>query len=511
MIADIELIKSDYSLGLLHLAWVENNSESNLVFAQCELYPSKFKRVNYCPVQNFNDKLHYVRLECQCSVLLDFYQSFGSAGAICDNWLPVQGKLCASGLSALSPWPNLGLARQDFGARENGWPYISQSWGDVRAHHFLNWNDDEQPLEVDLEGTAWLAERLGWSFKEFPELWGSLHLTLPNPLWRELHVKMRHGSSSGVDFTFTPRSQATYADLRLRIIEEKLGAYEGYPEIALTLKDGETICASQPMVDEPERIQTAIFDSVRGLLHFEHFTGFIKNINYDIAIKTRKKLRFILPNGEREVDRIDTAVISDSLNSESGFTNSLFATSRARRRAKGAAKEMGEQWLDDPGDAREKVKKLLESSKNITIVDPYFSPEEFFDFIVAVCRDDAEVTILTTAEGLTKKEKERLQKARELAAILKRLEAHKSWKFHVEILARAPGQPPAIHDRFLLLDNEAVWHLGSSLNYLGNRASVITKLHNGELARKKIDSIRQDETYTITLDAYIARESNAKK
>lgn len=505
---NMDLFQRDYKLGLLHLAWLEAGGGNRLLFAQCELYPAEIASVNACPIQTLElpegQKLHYVRKEYDARDLRDLYHNLGENGKIALDWLP--GELLAPGLSALSRWPHLTLARQDFGARENGWPYLSLCWGDVRAHHYLYQGKTEDLPRIDFGADVWLEDRLCWSFAEFPELLGSIHLTMPNPLWRKLSVKMRpeRKDGPGIDFTFSAREDIEPCEIKLRVIEEKLGGYEAYPDLDISLRAGERTKAYLELWEEPERISVSIYDSGRGLLHFEPFTGFIKEINLNIGIKTRE--RWIGKDGKPIFERMGSHVETSSLSGASSYSNSLFRYARARRAAKGSAKKMGEQWLDNHDEACAKVGSLLENCKSATIVDPYFSPKEFLDFVPPVCKNDAGITILTSAQGLASKPNERLEKARELQALIDGISAKRPWKFNVEILDSAPSQPPAIHDRFLLLDNGDAWHLGSSLNHLGNRASVITRLHDGQTVKEKIDAIRADSSLTLALADYIKRE-----
>jgi len=76
----------------------------------------------------------------------------------------------------------------------------------------------------------------------------------------------------------------------------------------------------------------------------------------------------------------------------------------------------------------------------------------------------------------------------------------------VEVMV-LPGKSPALHDRFLVVDEE-VWFLGNSLNTLGVRASMIIKLPNpDEVIRKLEEMLKQ----AVSFNTYHQRRITASK
>ena len=60
-----------------------------------------------------------------------------------------------------------------------------------------------------------------------------------------------------------------------------------------------------------------------------------------------------------------------------------------------------------------------------------------------------------------------------------------------------------IHDRYLILDDEMFYHLGSSINHLGKRLTQITLMEDSEI----INSIRK-RVDDIEYDIYVAKKVN---
>jgi hypothetical protein len=70
------------------------------------------------------------------------------------------------------------------------------------------------------------------------------------------------------------------------------------------------------------------------------------------------------------------------------------------------------------------------------------------------------------------------------------------------------GDKPPVHDRFLVLDEDTVWMLGSSLNELGKRGTTVLRLPHAQPVR---DPLLQHWAKALPLDAFMARASTASK
>jgi hypothetical protein len=120
------------------------------------------------------------------------------------------------------------------------------------------------------------------------------------------------------------------------------------------------------------------------------------------------------------------------------------------------------------------VQTLLRgATSRIIIADPYLSELQVDQFLYAVYGEEINVSILTTNQAFNTKDKNSKQDA--LASFmdsLAQLKKHQKLEPKVTVIPES-----ALHDRFLIVDSD-VWFVGSSLNSLGEKSSMIVRLPN---------------------------------
>lgn len=110
----------------------------------------------------------------------------------------------------------------------------------------------------------------------------------------------------------------------------------------------------------------------------------------------------------------------------------------------------------DVFNARRMLIKILKSAKkNIVIIDPHID-DTIFDYFEMVDQS-LDIKILTSS----KIKKIIKQLFNNITTIRKNIQAKQSDDFH---------------DRYIIIDNQEIWHLGTSINYVGNKAFQINKL-----------------------------------
>ena len=70
------------------------------------------------------------------------------------------------------------------------------------------------------------------------------------------------------------------------------------------------------------------------------------------------------------------------------------------------------------------------------------------------------------------------------------------------------GNVPVIHDRFLIIDNEA-WFCGGSLNEIGNRLSCVIRLPDAQELNKLLEDIKLSDQVRPLKDWLDNREKEA--
>lgn len=110
-------------------------------------------------------------------------------------------------------------------------------------------------------------------------------------------------------------------------------------------------------------------------------------------------------------------------------------------------------------EAKRKVIKIMKSANNsIVIIDPYLD-DIIFNYIDLI---DAEINIKLITSKIKKMFKELLN---DLRNIRKNVDAKQSEGFH---------------DRYIIIDEKEIWHLGTSINYIGKNAFQINKVTDKE-------------------------------
>lgn len=124
------------------------------------------------------------------------------------------------------------------------------------------------------------------------------------------------------------------------------------------------------------------------------------------------------------------------------------------------------------------IKQIINSAKKqCFICDVYFGGQDFNDFILPIPSLNVKVNVLTSKLGLPKDTESIM--AKQIQEYNKRIGGNVS-------IRKLEGDP-ILHDRLIIAD-EQVWMLGSSLNHFGAKATTIIRVPN-EYRHRLIDKI----------------------
>ena len=120
-------------------------------------------------------------------------------------------------------------------------------------------------------------------------------------------------------------------------------------------------------------------------------------------------------------------------------------------------------------DAYSDIIKIFKTSKeSITVIDPYVD----ISFLDTIRNLKAKVTLITQRRTkLTKTEIDKYNKQYNNLTVIK---------------------DSSFHDRYLIIDNQDIYHLGASINHAGNKVFSINKLQDKDvvnLLKEKINII----------------------
>jgi len=488
MNAEPHAIRQDYGGARIHLAWFRNDQERHLLFGLMELVPEELM-VSSLPRQEqalcLNTNQFRRKFGDRCDLTIRRFNlsltealAWHELGRMKNVLLPLEGwnqnEEAKKSLTTSRwhkddpPWPNLVTASH--------LPCYPET---VRVHHLWPRELLNQVAKVfaDAASLLWLNDRLFFNFIEHPEYQGSLHFVAPNPLFRHLDHTLNPGrpgnKQEGSDIHFVSRKGKTLEELSLIFKEECDSGL-----IKLQQFNVKNPFISIPHVSTGSRIGLHVVCPQRGVLEMHESTGFIRSIGLEIHVSGKRKKITVPGEGQRKEEELDIPVLESTSQTVIGEPPERSDFHHRRQFAqkerveRQLARELGQVWFHgDPKEAQDHVRNLIGQARNrVWIIDPYFATRELFAFALATQWEDIPVTLLTSTEVLMKPDL--ILGNREIGRVLHEQSQALNKRIEIKVMT---GDPPAIHDRFLVLD-EQVWFSGNSLHTLGERASMIIRI-----------------------------------
>jgi len=480
----------DYDYALLHLAWYRDDQHRFLIFAMVELFPSEYPPPE--PTKEFSLKTRRFGKK-SCVYLRRFLMRAHEALAwyrACRDGSPVIPKADCQAFAQL---------KYTSFAEEPAWPYLVTSldlpfhwWGTVRSHHLLQASppQDVSKIFTDTLVVGWLSDRLFFDLLEHEEWIGSANLIAPNPLLRMFHqgLGVNPDGSEVSDCHFVVRAGKNTTNTVFCLTEHRPTGIAAFHETPLDRR-----YIQIPHAGRTEEVSSFIHSRDYGVLDWDKPAGFIRRIGLQMAIREERTVA-IAASGGKPAETYEYSRFVDQPSSvvgepESGTPITMrVREAKAQRDRRRDAERLGQKWFHgDEQEARIFVRSLISTARRrVVIVDPYFASIELFRFALAISRSEVEVTVLTAAEDNLKKA-DRSDPGREAGEVLlSQIEAlRQHGQFEAFVMT---GSPPPVHDRFLVIDDEA-WLSGNSLHSIGERAGMMIKLPDPGIVVKELDKI----------------------
>lgn len=503
----LDTIDGDYRDAVVHLV-LDRHSETNdgtLLFAFVELLPTEVPP----PIDDFDPKSrrcarrfgkHYVYVRhavMTARQALEWYLACRAGTATTPEGVPLR----LADLGEEPAWPGL-IATSD---EATTIPFCPPWIQYPRTHHLLPLADfDLNGLWTANERTAaqdWLRGQLHFDLTKYPEYWGSIHLLAPNPVYRKLHTRLqpRGTPSESVLIKFQPRADKSVEGLELRFTEE-----EPWGVTASRRVVAESSLLRMNFERNARAMKLDIRDPKRGFLQIQNRPlTFIGGIKFGLSI--RQKLVVETPKQSFEVVRSSRPKIS-TVGAHAPFVpnaRSRLLGTHYRSKEQATAKARDQRWFrDQKEEAQAYLQSLLnEANEHVLLVDPYFGAEELVQFALAVGRSDIPIRILSSSKVLKKpvSEQSDVKKGVQLWDVLGQVERQEHMNpFEIRVM---PGENPAIHDRFLVVDKR-IWSIGSSLNEFGERGTMMLALPDPDAVRGDLEKAWHESE---TLEKWIAR------
>lgn len=533
----IELLGQDYACALIHLVCLctkgkkGKSSSYDLVFGFVEFFPHECATA---PIETTwqtlgmkDYRLFYRRKKASVYEGIAFFlrtQEENPFTFIWDNKNTVKtGGLhfdSAIGAPYLSDYQKL--------------PFISAIWGVARVQSLFPTSNQALVEILRYQNIAkWLEDRLCFNLVEsYPELIGSMHCCLPNPIYRSCELRLVPANAAKppqVQIHFTPREgrkiksqseiKGTQEDLTLYLLEKRSYGYAGGAPIQVPGKYFEI-----PLIGGDEKVGYIVYCSKRGLLGYSEFNSFVHTLHADIVITEGTK-QYIFENesGDKQdiVETENKQLVSTITCGLDRFADDQVHDPGKRIRqilfnkeVQKKAQELGQFLCDNQEKSKDYVRKILNQAINkVIIIDPYFDPEGLFYYIKSIELQHIVPEVIVSAEGLKqefKKQDKRDTKrqapespptssqndeyvtepVQSNADIFEKLLSNKEFENTLTISVM-PGVG-VFHDRFLIIDSQ-VWLSGNSLNSLGKRLSTIIRLPDGSEVLNALEKLRVEE------------------
>ncbi|WP_406867594.1 VPA1262 family N-terminal domain-containing protein [Paraburkholderia fungorum] len=507
MPVDDLILAGDYNHAVVQVACLLDDKTAYLIFASAELLPAEMEKPPEEPsqhlrVKRFGDRAHifFHRFIVSAEEAFSWYECCRN-GTVTLLGKHAEWTLHCGELYQEPPWPSVIVGHQI--------PVFGDVSSPSRTHHLFPQSTPpelERLFEVQPDARPWISDRLLVDLLRYPELSGSVHLLLPNPVLRSAHVTL-HTAKDGSEGS------------QIHLIARQGKTAHGM-EVTLTEHRPTGICAVHRVIAQKpyfviphnartEQVELIISCPERGILDWQQPFGFVREVNISGSLVGATK-RVIIPGKNGENDHYDVPMKVPGWSSTKGdavlaggIPSRLRSNEFDRQRAD-EAERLGQKWFHgNHSEATTFIRDLIgKARKRVWIVDPYFATTEFFSFALATAYDDIDIVILTGGEEL--KKPDQIDAAREAGEVLLRqLESRKEMS-HIKV--RVMTGTPAVHDRFLVIDDQ-VWLTGNSLNSIGERAGMMISLPEPSVVVDKLNEVIHHAQRTKTLSEWVVNRT----
>lgn len=504
MSVDDLILAGDYNHAVVQVACLLDDKTAYLIFASAELLPTELEKPpeepsRYLRVKRFGDRarVYFHRFIVSAEEALSWYERCRN-GTVTLLGNQAEWTLQCGELYQEPPWPSVIVGHQI--------PVFGDVSSQSRTHHLFPQATPpelERLFEVQPDARQWISDRLLIDLLRYPELSGSVHLLLPNPVLRSVHVTL-HSAKDGSEGS------------QIHLIARQGKSVHGL-EVTLTEHRPTGICAVHrvtaqlpyfviPHDARTEQVELIISCPERGILDWQQPFGFIREVNISGSLVGSTK-RVIVPGKNGEADYYDVPIKTQAWSSTQGeavlaggIPTRLRSNEFDRQRAD-EAERLGQKWFHgNRSEATTFIRDLIgKAHKRVWIVDPYFATTEFFSFALATTYDDIDTVILTGGEEL--KKQDQIDASSEAGEVLLRQLESKKELSHIKV--RVMTGTPAVHDRFLVIDDH-VWLTGNSLNSIGERAGMMISLPEPSVVVDKLNDVIHNAQRTKTLSDWVA-------
>ncbi|WP_405124402.1 VPA1262 family N-terminal domain-containing protein [Pseudomonas alloputida] len=430
--------------------------------------------------------------------------------------------LFAGRLSDFPAWPLLGvpMESEELTTKSERSPIPFRNQGIIRYSRRIS-DGQEWPNFLDPNGQdrhsqeafKFLEHTMHVDFREYPEYLGGMALAVPDPDVHSIRqfINPNEDGSESLYFHLKPHQGRKLQDFSLTSLEGQRGMLTSAETVAVP-EDGLVV------IDRPSSIHVSgliLSHKERGVLLQTPMRPFMRQMNMTTEV-VEQRVKVIAPETDKKKSPAheyfaekkslaSSSTWGDALNTKDAFTRLLDA--KNERLLNHSARLYEQTWFtaDQRKAALDHIReKLRHARSNIFIADPYFGANQIFQYLLAVERDDVRINILTSSSVFKSFKEASADPQADVGGgsvdtyqtMLGNLEKFQgSHKNSIEIKV-ANSESSLFHDRFLAVDGR-VWMLGSSLNSIGVRPTLIMRVPHGEKILSHLIALYENSTSLI--------------
>lgn len=494
---NLDQIALDYARGEVTLAWVHDRKEQRhvLIFAVVELCPNDqpiSARIGEAPHFQTRDSIEastrtlYIRREqVRISEALAFFRGqsgsyllpgdippLSTAGALADFASDEEPVLMQSNLGATS---GVGAVLP---SRATSMAVVSKYDVQSSTHAWLGADGAESISSL-------VHRRIGIDLKRFREHVGALHLCFADPILRRFEHSITADERTLLIRCYE-RSGRSIVGAVVELSNEWARVGSGFSE-------RHTMSApflALPMPARPQVLRVRIFGH-DGRCIEEHSGVFVREFLFDVGISGRRHITYELPDGGRAEYEVKTTSYASSRQRRTPVSalEHLHTALRARELDDLAAARV---FLYFPGGDKSRalalavVRELVGNARaRCDIVDPYLSADDAAMMLPFVQSSQCRVRLISSRAYLHRRGDDGVTFEARLASRIEDLRRQLPFSVQARQLEGTSRSP--VHDRMLVVDDH-VYLLGSSLTEFGSRATTIFRIQDPDKMRAEVDS-----------------------
>ncbi|EIU7148982.1 phospholipase D family protein [Pseudomonas aeruginosa] len=401
------------------------------------------------------------------------------------------------------PFRNLGIIRYSRRISK------SQAWPDVLDPSGRTKNCEEV--------FRFIERHMHIDFREYPEYLGGMTLAVPD---RDVHsvkqfIEPKEDGSESLYFHVKPHQGQALQDLSLTAFEGQEGMLTSFETFKVP-EDGLV------EINRPSTIDTAgliLTHEERGVLMQAPMRSFMRQMNLTTEVVERR-VKISAPEREgKKSPQNEYFTEKKTLASAQTYGDPVDHTdaykrlidAKAERYLNHSARIYDQTWFitGQRKEALDHIRQKLKNSRaTVFIADPYFSANQITQYLFAIERDDIQIRVLTSVNAF-KKTKVPPTDSEPSApvpdtrqALLHSIDTFRSTHKNSLDIRVATTENSLFHDRFIAIDGR-VWMLGSSLNSIGIRPTLVMRIPHGE---KILDHLLDLFDQAISLEEFSGQQ-----